>query len=123
MSEISKTTVHLKNHVISMLIGVDEHEYHTPQQVIINAKLETRINTKSLKDDNINDVYNYVALKRSIEAIAESGHIGLIENFAEQIADCALQDPKVIKASIYVEKPEVFSNCDSVGVEITKGRL
>ncbi|MGB1076903.1 MAG: dihydroneopterin aldolase [Bdellovibrionales bacterium] len=117
---ISKTTIHIKNHRLKMLIGIDEHEYHTPQEVIINAWLDVHINDTNLKADNINDVYNYVDLKREIETIANRGHIGLIENFAEQIADSALKDTMVSKAVIQIEKPEVFNNCDSVGVTITK---
>jgi len=61
--------------------------------------------------------------RATIEAIANKGHIGLIENFAEQIADCALTNAMVKRCRIYIQKPDVFSNLDSVGVELTKERV
>ncbi len=106
-----------------MLIGIDESEKVTPQEVIINAELDVECKLENLKADNIDDVYNYVALKNDIEAIAKKGHIGLIENFAEQIADCAFTNATVKRCRIYIQKPDVFSNLDSVGVEITKERV
>ena len=106
-----------------MLIGIDDSEKITPQEVIINAELDVECKLENLKADNIGDVYNYVALKNDIEAIANKGHIGLIENFAEQIADCALTNAMVKCCRIYIQKPDVFSNLDSVGVELTKERV
>ena len=106
-----------------MLIGIDDSEKITPQEVIINAELDVECKLENLKADNIGDVYNYVALKNDIEAIANKGHIGLIENFAEQIADCALTNAMVKRCRIYIQKPDVFSNLDSVGVELTKERV
>ena len=122
-TKITKIVVRLKNHRISMLIGIDESEKVTPQEVIINAELDVNCNTNDLKADNIDDVYNYVALKNDIEKIASQGHIGLIENFAEQIADSALSNYMVQKCSVYIQKPEVFSELDSVGIELTKERV
>ncbi|MBL4588974.1 MAG: dihydroneopterin aldolase [Alphaproteobacteria bacterium] len=122
-TQITHITVKLKNHRFYMLIGIDDSEKITPQEVIINAELDVECKLENLKADNIGDVYNYVALKNDIEAIANKGHIGLIENFAEQIADCALTNAMVKRCRIYIQKPDVFSNLDSVGVELTKERV
>ncbi len=122
-TEITKIVVKLKNHSVNMLIGIDDSEKITPQDVIINAELDVECKISDLKSDNIDDVSNYVALKNDIEKIASSGHIGLIENFAEQIADSALTNSMVKKCRIYVQKPEVFAELDSVGIELTKERV
>ena len=106
-----------------MFVGIEDYEYEKPQQVIINAWLDVAINTTNLKADNIEDVYNYVSLKQDIERITSSGHIGLIENLAEQIADSALTNEMVLSCRVSVQKPEVFKELESVGVEITKERL
>jgi dihydroneopterin aldolase len=54
--------------------------------------------------------------------VVASGHVLLVETLAETIAATALQDFRVIKARITIEKPDAFPDVVSVGVVIERTR-
>ena len=56
----------------------------------------------------------------SIRKIVATGHINLVETLAELIADRCLEDPRVKKVKVRVEKMDVFADATSVGVEIER---
>ncbi len=122
MSNAQQTQIILKNHRISMFIGIDEHEKLVPQPVIISVWLDIKFEISHFKNDDISEVYNYVDLKQEIEKISAQGHINLLETFAEKIVNCALEHPMVQKCRVYVEKPQVFDNVESIGFEMTRER-
>ncbi len=59
--------------------------------------------------------------KKVIE-LAESAMRFTVEALAEDIAQICLEDPKVIKTTVRVEKPGAVRFAQSVGVEIERSR-
>ena len=66
------------------------------------------------------DVFSYDIITDSIRMIVAQDHIPLVEMLAERIAAVVLAHPRVVSATVRVEKLNVGPG--SVGVEITRER-
>ncbi|WP_138380265.1 dihydroneopterin aldolase [Luteithermobacter gelatinilyticus] len=113
--------VFVRDLIIDGYIGIYDHEKQAPQKLCINVDLSVRENAHPLNDD-INNVLCYEKIVRNIQTIVGAGHIHLVETLAEQIADMSLQDSRVVKVRVRVEKLEAIPNTTSVGVEIERAR-
>ena len=109
----------MRDLAVSALLGIYPHEKTTPQRVLVSVDLSVEEGDGPLHDD-IGNVVSYEVVVRRIEAIAAEGHIGLAETLAERIAEACLADRRVASAKVRVEKPDVFPNARSVGIEIER---
>jgi dihydroneopterin aldolase len=106
---------------IVVSVGVLEREKRYEQRIIVSADLYVRDDYAGVSD-RLADVLDYSKVVEGITALAQSGHVNLIETLAERIASQCLADPRVDRVRIRVEKPEVIENCRSVGIEIERWR-
>ena len=114
--------VKIRRLIIDMFIGVHEHERHSRQRVAIDVELEMEYPADGFSKGIYKNVGCYETLVGKIKNLSKKGHVVLVETFADQIADIALDDRRVITASVTVEKLDVFSDCDAVGTTIKKYR-
>ena len=114
--------VKIRRLIIDMFIGVHEHERHSRQRVAIDVELEMEYPANGFSKGIYKNVGCYETLVGKIKNLSKKGHVVLVETFADQIADIALDDRRVITASVTVEKLDVFSDCDAVGTTIKKYR-
>ena len=105
-----------------MFIGVHEHERRSRQRVAIDVELEMEYPADGFSKGIYKNVGCYETLVGNIKDLSKKGHVVLVETFADQIADIALDDRRVITASVTVEKLDVFPDCDAVGTTIKKYR-
>jgi len=106
--------------VLSARIGVYQHEKLGTQRVRIN--LELICTEHPAINDDLNNVVNYAELVAQIRAIVDAGHINLVETLADRVAQACLDDRRVQTAKVRIEKLDVFSEAESVGVEIERSR-
>ena len=59
-------------------------------------------------------------VNKNIKYVINTGHIELVENLANQIAEKCLSDKKILKIEIMIEKLEPFKEAESVGVKIVR---
>lgn len=111
----------IKDLELMMFIGVFDAEKSEKQRVIVNLEIDVMPNEQWQSDD-IKDIVSYVDVIERIQLIAESGHIHLVETFAEQIAETCFSFTAITGAVIRVEKPDIISNTGSVGTELTISR-
>ncbi|MCF8480620.1 MAG: dihydroneopterin aldolase [Rhodospirillum sp.] len=100
-------------------IGVYPQEREAPQRIRISINLCVREDGADPGDD-IDNVVSYETLVTGTRAIVTEGHVNLVETLAERIAALALSDPRVVEARVRVEKPDIFPETESVGVEILR---
>lgn len=105
-----------------MSIGVYEQEKLAKQRVLISADVELLAPPKSERDD-IADVLSYDDVIRDIEGLCGGGHVHLVERLAEDIANAILNYNQVKSCKVTVEKPDIYENARSVGIEIIRQRL
>ncbi|WP_413207393.1 dihydroneopterin aldolase [Rhodospirillum sp. A1_3_36] len=100
-------------------IGVYPQEREAPQRVRVSINLCVQEDGGDLGDD-LGKVVSYETLVTGTQRIVAEGHVNLVETLAERIAALALSDPRVVEARVRVEKPDIFPEADSVGVEILR---
>ena len=105
--------------VLDCLIGVHRYERDGRQRVRINLTLDV-LETGAAEHDRLADVVNYDTLVVRIRALAAAGHVNLVETFAERVAAICLDDRRVRRATVRIEKLDVFDDTESVGVEIER---
>ena len=113
--------VFIRDLKVKGILGIHDWERMTPREIVINVTLFTD-SRRAAKSDNINDCVDYSALAKKIRAHAESAARMTIEALANDLARLCLQEPKVIKVIVRVEKPGAVPEAASVGVEVERAR-
>ena len=70
--------------------------------------------------DAIDDVVSYDDVVAGIRQLVGSEHINLVESLAERIVEFCLEDERVVRAKVIVEKLDVLGDDTTVGVEIER---
>jgi dihydroneopterin aldolase len=99
-------------------IGVYDHEHGRRQQLVIDATLEL----EPTPVERLADTINYETVGEAARAIAEEGHVGLVETFAERLALALLADPRVRRCTVRIEKPGALGDAAAAGCEIVLAR-
>lgn len=111
--------VFVRDLVVASRVGIYETEKAAAQRVRINLDLAVREDVRPIGDDYAK-VVCYEQIVKKTRAVAEDGHVNLVETLAERLADICLQDPRVRACRVRVEKLDVFADAMSVGVEIER---
>jgi 7,8-dihydroneopterin aldolase/epimerase/oxygenase len=115
ISHVSETKVFVRGLEIHAEIGVYPHEQGRTQSLIVD--IEVTVEAGGWR--HLADTVNYEALTGHAERIAGGGHIGLVESFAERLAEACLSEPRVTAARVRVEKPAALApRAAAAGVEI-----
>lgn len=116
---MSETRVFIRNLELPARIGIHGHEQGKPQPVRFNVSLWTNLATTG---DRLDNAIDYEAVAGKIRSIVASGHINLAETLAERIASACLQDSRVAKVRVQVEKLHAIAGAEAAGVEIERDR-
>jgi len=103
------------------IVGIREEERHHLQDVTIQVDLFTDLG-RAGRTDRIEDTVDYHAIKQRILARVEPSQFFLVEALAQAVADICLEDPRVLKTRVQVEKPSALRFARTVGVRIVRRR-
>jgi dihydroneopterin aldolase/D-erythro-7,8-dihydroneopterin triphosphate epimerase len=109
----------IKDLLLRCIIGTNESERKEKQDVIINVILWSDL-TEATKTDDIHKTVDYKEITKDIIKLVENSAFFLVETLAEKIARLCLQNAKVNKVKVTVEKPGALRFARSVGVEIVR---
>lgn len=107
--------------LVRCIIGVNESERTSKQDVLINLSLWTDLRPAG-KSDDFAQAIDYRSIKKRIFEMAESSQFFLVEAMAERVAEICLGFPGVQRVRVMVEKPSALRYARSVGVEILRER-
>jgi dihydroneopterin aldolase len=108
----------LRNHEIVIDIGVHDFEKRGAQRVLINVELYVPLARSTPRSDDLAEVVDYDFVRERIAERVARGHIQLQETLADDILAAMLAHPQVRAARVSTEKPDVYPDCDAVGVEV-----
>lgn len=112
---LERVTVFVRRLIVDAEIGVWPHERGRTQHLLIDIALEIAPAPWS----HLKQTVNYQTLADHARRIAETGHIGLVEEFATRLAKACLGEPGAQAVKIRVEKPEALApDAEAAGVEI-----
>jgi len=116
---IATRRVFVRDLTLPVLIGVHRHEQDGRQRVRLNLDMEV-LEGDEISQDRLSDVVCYEEIVSAVRDIVAAGHINLVETLAELTAAKCLEDHRVMKVRVRVEKLDVFADAASVGVEIER---
>ena len=108
----------LRNYEVWINIGVHDFEKTGEQRVVINVELFVPLARSTPRADDLREVLDYDFIRRSIGERVAAGHIHLQETLADDLLRVMLAHPHVRAARVSTEKPDVYPDCDAVGVEV-----
>jgi dihydroneopterin aldolase len=110
--------VFVRDLVVPCSIGIYPREKGLRRRVRVNAELS--VGEAISGSDDFGEAVNYETIVDGIKAIAEAGHINLVETLADRIANLCLEDRRVTAVRVVVEKLDVYPEAESVGVTLER---
>lgn len=110
--------VFLRNFEVMSSIGVHDFEKRDQQRVLFNVELYVPLADSTPTDDELHEVVDYDFIRDTIVQRLSQGHTQLQETLCDEIARTLLAHPKVRAVRLSTQKPDVYPDCDSVGVEV-----
>lgn len=111
-------TVFVRGLEVEAGIGIYDHEQGRLQRLVIDATLVLA----PASVERLADTVNYETVAAAARAIAAEGHVGLVETFAERLALACLDDGRVRRCTVRIEKPGALAGAAAAGCEVTLGR-
>lgn len=110
----------LSNYEIYINIGVHDFEKRAEQRVIFNVEIYVPLELNTPKQDRLEEVLDYDFIRKTIVERVKRGHIHLQETLCDEIVAAILEHPNVMAVRVSTAKPDVYPDCEAVGVEVFK---
>jgi 7,8-dihydroneopterin aldolase/epimerase/oxygenase len=108
----------LRNYVVNAHIGIHDFERGQAQRLVVNVDLYVPLALSTPKADQLSEVVDYDFIRSTVQRRVQQGHIGLQETLVDELLALLLQHPQVRAVRVSTEKPDVYPDCDAVGVEV-----
>ncbi|WP_244847442.1 dihydroneopterin aldolase [Caballeronia sp. SL2Y3] len=108
----------LRNYEVRINIGVHDFEKRGEQRVVFNVELFVPLALSTPVADKLSEVVDYDFMRSTIAARVNRGHIHLQETLCDDVAAALLAHPNVRAVALSTQKPDVYPDCDAVGVEV-----
>lgn len=108
----------LRNYEVPIKIGVDDAEKEGAQRMFVNVDLYIPLALSTPTRDDLSEVVDYNFMRDTLAKRTAQGHIQLQETLCDDVARMLLEHPAVRAVRVSTEKPDAYSDCESVGVEV-----
>ena len=114
-------TIFIRDLHLRCIIGVNDDERRAKQDIVINVAMNADLRAAG-KSDKLEETVDYKAIKKRILGLVEDSAFFLVESLAENIARLCLENERVIRTRVTVDKPGALRFARSVAVEIVRER-
>jgi dihydroneopterin aldolase len=111
-------TVFVRGLRVEAGIGVHDHEQGRLQPLVIDVTLAL----VPAVVERLADTINYETVAQAARAIVAEGHVGRVETFAERLAAACLEDARVRRCTVRIEKPGALEAAAAAGCEVVLAR-
>ncbi|MDP3669293.1 MAG: dihydroneopterin aldolase [Telluria sp.] len=108
----------LRNYEVMINIGVHDFEKKGEQRVLINVDLYIPLALSTPHADNLAEVVDYDFMRETIARRMAQGHVHLQETLCDDVVRAMLAHPNVRAVRVSTMKPDVYPDCEGVGVEV-----
>ena len=112
----------LRGLTVQAQIGIHDFELQSAQRLIIDVDLYVSFAGTSPKDDRIDEVVDYDFVRAVVHGRVAQGHINLQETLCDDILTHLLEHTGVMAARVSTRKPDVYPDCEAVGVEVFRAK-
>ena len=107
--------INIENLRLRTTVGIYEWEQKVKQDIVINIEIEFD-GTRAIEEDAIEHTVDYKTVTKKIIAMVEDTKYNLIERISGDVVKLIMEDQKVKRASVKVDKPGALRFTDSVSV-------
>ena len=108
----------LRGYEVNINIGVHDFEKRGEQRVLINVDLYVPLAVSTPQHDELHEVLDYDFIRSTIATRMSRGHVHLQETLCDDVLALMLAHPNVRAARVSTQKPDVYPDCEAVGVEV-----
>jgi len=108
----------LRNHTVDVRIGAHDFEKLGPQRIVFNVELFVPYSASTPTQDDLAEVVDYDFIREVIARRVAQGHIVLQETLCDDPMRELIAHPQVQAVRLSSCKPDVYPDCEAVGVEI-----
>lgn len=109
--------IKIKNLRLKTIIGVYDWEKNVNRDIIINAQIDTDFE-QALRSDEIKDAIDYDEIIAKIKDIVAHKRYNLVEKMAQDMMDIILQDKRIAKCTLEIDKVGAVESLDSFSITI-----
>ena len=114
--------IHIKDLLVSGILGINPEERTTRQEILVNATLWADTRAAAISDD-IADAVNYRTITKALISHIERGEPMLVERLVQELVDvCLDMEPRILQVDMTVEKPGALRHARSVGITVSRQR-
>ncbi len=113
--------IHIRDLSLRCILGVDDRERREKQDVTIQITLHADLG-RAGRTDRFADTVDYRSIKKRVVKLVETSGYFLVEALAEAVARACLEDARVRRVDVTVEKPGALRFARTVGIELTRRR-
>jgi dihydroneopterin aldolase len=110
--------IFLRNVEMQANIGIHDFERAASQRIFVNVDLYVSLVATTPSHDKIGEVLDYDFVHAAIRERIARGHINLQETLCDDLARVLLAHPLAHAVRVSTEKPDVYPDCEAVGVEV-----
>ena len=103
-------------------IGIHDFEQAAPQRIVFDIELYVPLQDTTPTRDHIHEVVDYDFVRQVVHDRVAQGHINLQETLGDDILAALLKHPGVAAASVSTRKPDVYPDCEAVGVQTFRAK-
>ena len=114
--------IRVKDLLIRTYIGFNPEELVNKQDVVINLEIETDIPEAALESDEPDGIFDYKTVTKRVILLVQEGRFKLLEVLTKNILDLIMEDERVQRARVEVDKPHALRFAESVSLEMEARR-
>lgn len=105
--------IEIKKLRLRTIIGFNDWERVTPQDVVISVKFRYDA-AKAISSDDVSGAINYRTITKKIIEKVEKSDFNLVESLTNMVFELVSSTPGVIGTSVTVEKPQALRYVDNL---------
>ncbi len=109
--------IFIEDLAIEASIGFHDFELVQRQRILVGIEVFIRAQHSTSGRDDVADVLNYDELREGIIRIAQREHFNLQETLLDEVLRFCLGFPSIVMAIGRTQKPDVYPDCKTVGIE------
>ncbi len=113
--------IHIRELRLRCILGLRDWERRKKQEIAIDLTLHADLRA-ACRSDAIGDTVDYSTLKQRVIDLVEASQFQLVERLAQAVADLCLEEARVRRAEVTIDKAGALRFARSVAVSITRER-
>ncbi len=111
----------IKNLRLKTVLGVYDWEQNFEREIVINLEIENNT-VNDFAADNLEDTIDYAEISQKIKSFIINKKFKLIERMANEVINQIMEDKRIDRCKIEIDKVGAIDFIDSASVTIEKRR-